>query len=192
MTAATAPRRASTNRLVSALSLSRSQAAVRGVLVAASFALVVLTLVAAPHALVVAAVVLVPLTLWAAWRPESPWATVLVAGHVLHWVATVPVPVGAGAWLRLLGAAWLLLVVHLAAALTASLPPGAPLPRGTLRRWARRGVVVAGLTLPVWALALVAGEQRVPGEVGLTYAAIAAAAVLALAVHLLARDDDRG
>ncbi|MGO4342882.1 hypothetical protein, partial [Pedococcus sp. 2YAF34] len=67
-----------------------------------------------------------------------------------------------------------------------------PLPRATLRRWARRGAVVAGLTLPVWTLALVAGEQRVPGEVGLTYAAIAAAAVLALAVHLLARDDDRG
>jgi hypothetical protein len=158
-------------------------------LVVASLALVALTLVAAPHGLVLAAVVLVPLALWAAWRPESPWATVLVAGLVLHWVATVPVPTGTGAWLRLLAAAWLLLTVHLSAALTASLPPSAPLPRPALRRWTRRGALVAGVTVPVWALALFAGEQGVAGDVGLTYAAIAAAAVLALAVHLLSRDD---
>ena len=177
------------DRLVGPMALSRSQATVRGLLVAASLALVWLTLVAAPHGLVVAAVALVPLSVWAAWRPESPWATVLVAALVLHWVATVPVPSGAGAWLRLLAAAWLVLTVHLCAAFAASLPPSAPIPRAALRRWGRRGAVVAAVTLPVWALALVAGEQGVAGEVGLTYAAIAAAAVLALAVHLLSRDD---
>jgi len=189
VTAPTASPRRPSPGPAGALGLSSSQAAVRSLLVVASLALVALTLVAAPHGLVVAAVVLVPLALWTAWRPESPWATALVAGLVLHWVATVPVPSSTGAWLRLLAAAWLLLVVHLSAALTASLPPSAPLPRATLRRWGRRGAVVAGVILPVWALALVAGEQGVGGEVGLTYAAIAAAAVLALAVHLLSRDD---
>jgi hypothetical protein len=190
MSASTAaPRRRASSGLPSALGLSGSQAALRGLLVLASFALVGLTLVAAPHALVVAAVALVPLTVWAAWRPESPWATVLVAGLVLHWVATVPVPSAAAGWLRLLAAALLLLVVHLALSLAASLPPGAPLPAATVRRWTRRGAVVAGATVPVWAVAFLAGRQRVAGEVGLTYAAIAAAAVLTLAVHLLSRDD---
>lgn len=186
-----APRRRPTSRLTSALGLSGSQAALRGLLVLASFALVGLTLVAAPHALVVAAVVLVPLTMWAAWRPDTPWSTVLVTGLVLHWVATVPVPAGTAGWLRLLGAAWLLLVVHLSLSLAASLPPGAPLPAATVRRWARRSAVVAGATVPVWTVASLASRQRVAGDVGLTYAAIAGAAVLALAVHLLSRDDHR-
>ena len=189
MTAPTAARPSAGSHPVPVLGLSRSQAAVRGLLVVASCALLAVTLVAAPHPLVVAALVLVPLSGWAAWRPESPWATVLVAGHVLHWVAAVPVPSGTAAWTRLLAAAWLLLTVHLTASLAASLPPAAQLPRSTLHRWARRAAVVAAMTVPVWGLCLVAAGQRVAGEVSLTYAAVTAVAVLALAVHLLSRDD---
>ena len=174
--------------VVRVLGLSRSQVGVRAVLALASLALVGLTLVAAPHGLVVGAAVLTVLTGWAAWRPESAGTGLLVVGLALHWVATVPVPGTTAAWVRLLAAGWLLLVVHLGAALAASLPPGAPLPAPSLRRWARRTAIVAGGTVPVWALAHAAGRDTVAGEVGLTYAATAAAAVLALAVWLLSRE----
>jgi hypothetical protein len=43
--------------------------------------------------------------------------------------------------------------------------------------------------VPVWAVAALAAQQEGLGEVGLTYAAIAAVAVLALAVWLLSRED---
>lgn len=175
-------------RLLRVLGLSTSQAAIRSLLVVASVALVAVTLLAATNDLLAGAVVLVALSGWAAWRPESPAAGLLVVGLALHWVGTVPVPTTTRAWLLLLSAAWLLVVVHLSAALAASLPPGAPVPSVSLRRWARRGVVVAGATVPVWGLAYGAGRQIVPGEVSLTYAAIAALAVLALAVWLLSRD----
>jgi hypothetical protein len=88
----------------------------------------------------------------------------------------------------LLVAALLGLVLHLSAALAASLPPAAPVPTGTVVRWARRSLVVVAATVPVWGVAFLAGEQRVAGEVSLTYAAIAATALLALAVWLLSRD----
>jgi hypothetical protein len=180
-----------TPRLLRALGLSRSQAGVRALLFASAVALVALTLVAAPHALVVAAVVLVVLAGWAAWRPESAGAGLLVVGLALHWLSTVPVPVSTAAWLLLLAAAVLLLVVHLTAALAASLPPAAGVPVGSLRRWTRRGVTVATTTIPLWALSFIAARGSVPGEVSLTYAAIAGTAVLALAVWLLSREPRR-
>ncbi|WP_406831449.1 hypothetical protein ABEG17_01310 [Pedococcus sp. KACC 23699] len=175
-------------RILRVLGLSPSQAAVRLLLVVASVALVAVTLLAATDDLLAGAVVLVALSGWAAWRPESPAAGLLVVGLTLGWVGTVPVPDSTRAWVLLLAAAWLLVVVHLCAALAASLPPGASVPSASLRRWARRGVVVMAATVPVWALAYGAGRQVVPGDVSLTYAAIAGAAVLALAVWLLSRD----
>jgi hypothetical protein len=78
--------------------------------------------------------------------------------------------------------------VHLSASLAASLPPAAPVPAGTWVRWTRRGLVVVATTVPVWGVAFLAAEQRVAGEVSLTYAAIMAAALLALTVWLLSRD----
>ena len=180
-----------TPRLLRVLGLSRSQAGVRALLFASAVALVALTLVAAPRAVVVAGAVLVVVAGWAAWRPESAGAGLLVVGLAGHWVATVPVPVSTGSWLLLLAAAVLLLVVHLAAALAATLPPAAAIPARSARRWARRGATVAAATVPLWALSFVASRGSVPGEVSFTYAAIAGTAVLALAVWLLSREPRR-
>ena len=47
---------------------------------------------------------------------------------------------------------------------------------------------MAALTGPVWAVAALAGQQEELGVVGLTYAAIAAVAVLTLAIWLLSRE----
>lgn len=181
------PRGTAAATLGRVLGLSPSQAGVRGLLAASSLALVALTFAAAPQGLVLGAVALLVLTVGAVWRPEAFGASLLVAGLALHWLSAVPVPTSAASWLRLLVAAWLLLVVHLGAALAASLPPGAPVPRASLRRWARRGAVVAAGTLALWGLAYGAARAAAPGEVWLTYAAIAALAVLTLAVYLLSR-----
>jgi hypothetical protein len=168
--------------------MSRGQVVLRGLLAVASLGAVVLTVLASPAPVLLAAAALVVLTGYAAWRPESALVAVLLAGHVVHWVVAVPVRAELAAWAQLLAAALLLLVVHLTASLAASLPPAAPLPAPTVRRWVRRGCVVAALTVPVWAVAALAAQQDGLGEVGLTYAAIAAVAVLTLAIWLLSRE----
>jgi hypothetical protein len=167
--------------------MSPSQLVTRAVLAVASLGVLTLALVASPDVVLVVAVVLVALTGYAAWRPESPAVAVLVGGHVLSWVVSVPVPVVLSAWLGLLAAAVLLLVVHLAAALAASLPPAAPVPAASVRRWVSRGAVVVGVLVPVWALALLSGRRGGLGDVGLTYAAIAAVAILTLTIWLVSR-----
>lgn len=171
--------------------MSRSQTVLRGLLVVASLGVLVLTLLASPSRVWPGAVVLVLLTGYAAWRPESSLVTVLVGGHVLHWVVAVPVRTGLAAELQLLAAALLLLVVHAAASLAASLPPAAAIPGPTLRRWVRRGCLVAVLTVPAWAVAALGARQGGLGDVGLTYAAIAAVAVLTLSVWLVSREASR-
>jgi hypothetical protein len=160
--------------------ISRSQQVVRGLLVLAAVGVLVLTWALAPSPILVLAVALAALTAYAAARPQSWVVTVLVVGLVLNWLASVPVADSLGGWLGLLLAAWLLLVVHLSASLAASLPSAAPIPAVSLRTWARRGAAVSGLMVPVWAVATLSGLQAVPGEVGLTYAAIAAVALLGL------------
>ena len=147
--------------------MSRSQLVLRGVLVVASLAVLALTLAASPHPIVVAAVVLIALTAYAAVEPDSGLVAVLLGGH----------------------AAWAGLVLHLTASLAASLPGAVPVPRLSLRRWARRGAVVAGATVPFWAVAMLSGQEAVQGEVSLTYAAIAAVALLTFSVWLLSRED---
>jgi hypothetical protein len=169
--------------------MSRSQLVLRGVLAVASLALLVLTLAASPHPIIVAAVVLVALTVYAAVQPDSGLVTVLLAGHALHWLAAVPVPGSTAAWLGLLAAAWAGLVLHLTASLAASLPGAVPVPGLSLRRWARRGAIVAAATVPFWAVAMLSGQEAVEGEVSLTYAAIAAVALLTFSVWLLSRED---
>lgn len=172
--------------------MSRSQLVLRGLLAVASLTLLVLTLASSPHPIIVAAVVLVALTAYAVVEPDSPWVTLLVAGHALHWVAAVPVPHSTGAWVALLVASWAGLVLHLSASLSASLPGPVPLPSLSLRRWARRGAVVAAATVPVWALALLSGQEAVEGEVALTYAALAGLALLTFGVWLLSREERPG
>jgi hypothetical protein len=169
--------------------MSRSQLVLRGTIVAASLTMLVLTLAASPHPIIVAAFVLVALTVYAAVEPDSILVTVLLGGHVLHWLSAVPVPTDTAAWVGLLAAAGAGLVLHLTAGLAASLPGPVPVPRLTLRRWARRGALVAAATVPVWAVAMLSGRASVKGEVSLTYAAIAAVAFLTFSVWLLSRDD---
>ncbi len=168
--------------------MARSQLAVRILFTASSLFLVLLTVARAPAPIVVAAVLLALLTLWAAVHPESSLVTVLVAGHALNWVASVPIPNGTAGWVWLLVAALLVLVLHLSAGLAAGLPPSVAVPPVAARRWSARGGAVAALTVPVWAVAALTAEQGLNGEVARTYAALAAACVLALAVWLLSRD----
>ncbi|SDP15613.1 hypothetical protein SAMN04489867_1572 [Pedococcus dokdonensis] len=169
--------------------MSRSQLVLRGLLCVASATFLVLTLVSSPHPVVVVAIGLVALTAYAAVEPDSVLVTLLVGGHALHWAMAVPVPSTTGEWVALLGAAWSGLVLHLTASLAASLPGPAPVPVVTLRRWARRGALVAAGAVPVWAVAFLAGQEDASGEVSLTYAAIAALALLAFATWLLGRED---
>jgi hypothetical protein len=169
--------------------MSRSQLVLRGLLGVASVTFLVLTLASSPHPIVVMAVVIVALTVYAAVEPDSVLVTVLLGAQALHWAAAVPVPTTTGQWVALLAAAWSGLVLHLSASLAASLPGPAAVPAVSLRRWARRGALVAAATVPVWAVALLAGQEGAEGEVSLTYAAIAAVALLAFATWLLSRED---
>ena len=169
--------------------MSRSQLVLRGLLTVASLTFLALTLASSPHPIVVLAIGIVALTVYAAVEPDSGLVTVLLGAQALHWAAAVPVPATTGAWVALLGAAWSGLVLHLTASLAASLPGPAPVPVPSLRRWARRGAVVAAATVPVWAVALLAGQESARGQVSLTYAAIAAIALLAFATWLLSRED---
>ncbi|KRF22863.1 MULTISPECIES: hypothetical protein [unclassified Phycicoccus] len=169
--------------------MSRSQLVLRGLLTVASLTFLALTLAWSPHPIVVLAIGIVALTVYAAVEPDSGLVTVLLGAQALHWAAAVPVPTTTGAWVALLGAAWSGLVLHLTASLAASLPGPAPVPVPSLRRWARRGAVVAAATVPVWAVALLAGQESARGQVSLTYAAIAAIALLAFATWLLSRED---
>ena len=169
--------------------MSRSQLVLRGLLTVASLTFLALTLAWSPHPIVVLAIGIVALTVYAAVEPDSGLVTVLLGAQALHWAAAVPVPTTTGAWVALLGAAWSGLVLHLTASLAASLPGPAPVPVPSLRRWARRGAVVAAATVPVWAVALLAGQESARGQVSLTYAAIAAIALLAFGTWLLSRED---
>ncbi|GAB3447860.1 hypothetical protein GCM10027517_32230 [Phycicoccus ginsengisoli] len=168
--------------------MSRSQVVLRVVLGAASVALAAVTAVAAVSPLWVAVLLLVAFTAYAAVRPGTHAVTVLLGGHVLHWLATVPTPVGGSAWLLTVVAALLGLLVHTSAALAAAYPDGAPVPPAALRRWSRRAALVVAACVPVWAVTGVVSGSGTPGEGTLTYAAIIGTALLALAVWLVARE----
>ena len=168
--------------------MSRSQAVLRGVLAAASLALVVTTAVASAGPLWLAVVLRRGLTGYVALRPGSHVGTVLVGGHALHWLVMVPLPDAWSQWLVAALAAVLLLVVQVSAALAAALPPQAPLPAGLVRRWVARTALVTAAAAPVWLVAVSVSRAATGGEVLFTYAALASAAVLALAVWLVARE----
>jgi len=172
--------------------MSRSQLGLRLLLCLASLTFLGLALAFSPHPIIVAAVAILALTAYAAVEPDSVLVTVLLGAQALHWAAAVPVPVTTGQWVAVLGAAWCGLVLHLSASLAASLPGPAPVPRDSLRRWARRGGLVAAGTVPVWAVARLAGQEGATGRVSLTYAAIAGMALLSFAVWLLSREDRPG
>ena len=168
--------------------MARSHLVLRAVLAAASVGLAVVTVVAAVSPLWVVAVLLVVVTAYAALRPGTHAVTVLLAAHLLHWLATVPAPVGGRAWVLTVLAALLALLLHTSAALAAAYPQGAPLPPAAVRRWSRRTALVVAGCVPVWAVTSVVSGSATPGEGTLTYAAIAGTALLALGVWLVARE----
>ncbi|KUG53744.1 hypothetical protein AVL62_02975 [Serinicoccus chungangensis] len=112
-------------------------------------------------------------------QPAGVMPALFLVWAIAAWWAAVP---GPWHW-ALLPAAWSLLLVHASAALAASVPPQATVPRSVLVRYAARvGVVAAAVTL-VWGLAALAaaggsgtaGVGPVPSIIGL---AVLAAALL--------------
>jgi hypothetical protein len=168
--------------------LSRSQAVLRGLLVAATVGACALTLAASPSPLWIAAAILVGLSVWVALHPSSRLAFVLVLGLAGQWLVTVPVPRTTGAWLPTVATAVLVLVVHLSTSLAAALPPQAPLPALTVRRWVRRTALVVAACCPVWAISFAVSRTSEPGQGTFTYAALAGTALLALAVWQASRE----
>lgn len=168
--------------------LSRSQAVLRALVVVATVGACAVTLAASLSPLWIAAVLLVGLSVWVALHPSSPLAFVLVLGLAVHWLVTVTVPRTTSAWLLTLVTAVLLLAVHLCTSLAAALPPQAPLPALTIRRWTRRAALVVLACCPVWAVSVAVSRTGEPGRGTFTYAALAGTALLALALWLASRE----
>ncbi|CAN7384891.1 hypothetical protein [Knoellia sp. LjRoot47] len=163
---------------------SPSQNALRAVIGVVSVALAVLTVVVGPLGSLVAAAVLVALTPFVVLDPGSRLTALLVTLHGLHWLMSNTVPEGVGDWVLTLVVAVGLLTIHLSASLSSALPPSAPVPRASVERWVRRGLAVLGLSLPVWALLMSQTASRPAGDSVVTYAAVAALALLGLALWL--------
>lgn len=172
---------------------STSQTVLRVGIGVVSVALALLTVAVGPLGSVVAALVLVGLTPFVVLDPGSRLTALLVGLHGLHWLMSHRAPDDLGDWALTLLVAVGMLAIHLAAALAASLPVAAPVPRPSAVRWARRGLVVVGLCLPVWALLATQTVARPDGDTLATYSALAALAVLGLALWLsLARPRREG
>lgn len=168
--------------------MSTSQKGLRVLIAAPSVGLALLTVLVAPRGTLVAAVVLIVLTPFVVLDPASRLTTLLLALHGVNWLSSTVVPATVRDWFLTLFAALAVMTIHLAAALCAALPPAAPLPRATVRRWLRRGLTVAGLSVPVWALLVAQTAGSPAGEPLITYAALASLAIVALAFWLAQRD----
>jgi len=122
-------------------------------------------------------------------QPNGIMPAFFLLWAIAAWWAGVP---GPWHW-ALLPAAWSLLLVHTSAALAASVPPQATVPRAVLRRYAVRVGVVAGVVTVFWALAALASGARegggpAPSVLGLALLAAALAGYARLR-HLHRQDD---
>lgn len=171
---------------MTALSLdSTSHKVLRLLIAVPSVGLALLAALAAPRGSLVGAAVLIVLTPFVVLDPGSRLAALLLALHGVNWLSSTDFPTQAREWALTVAAAVALLVIHLATALAAALPPSAPLPRPTIIRWVRRGLTVLGLSVPVWALLISQTVASPPGVPFLTYAAVASLAILALAFWMV-------
>lgn len=164
--------------------MSTSQKALRALIVVPSVALALVAAFATPRGTVVGALLIMVLTAFAALEPASRLMSLLLAVQAVNWLSSAAVPADGGDWALTLVAAVAVLTIHLAASLAVALPPAAPLPRATVRRWVRRAVTVLALSTPVWAVLVAQSRSTPPGVPLLTYAAVAAVAILALAFWL--------
>lgn len=169
-----------------------SHTVLRGVIAVISVALAVLSAVVGPLGSVVAALILIALTPFVVLDPGSRLTALLVGLHGMNWLSSNPVPDGSRAWTLTILVALGLLAIHLAASMTSALPKAAPVPRASLVRWFRRTIGVVGLSVPVWALLISQSTSRPAGDALITYAAVAALAVLALAFWLAHMDSPGG
>lgn len=178
---------------------SRSQRVLRALLGLVSVGLALFTLLMSPLPSLAATGVLLVLTAFAVLDPPSRLTTLLLIGQGLVWLMSNRVPTTLGDWLSTLVVAVGVLTIHLCAALASTLPPAAPLPVASVRRWSRRGLLVVVLSLPVWLVLVLEGRALPEGESLNTYVALAALGTLALALwlaqpqearNLLVPDDD--
>ena len=134
------------------------------------------------------AVVVLLLSLAAAVEPDSHVALVVLAVLGWFWAARVADP--ASVWS--LPAACTVLVFHGTAALSATAPPAATLPRVTLVRWLRRVLAVSAATALLWLLARLAVAAHPAGDAVLTAAALSVMALVALALRRIDRASSPG
>ena len=164
--------------------MSLSQKVLRVLIVVPSVVLALVTAFATPRGTLVGAIVLIVLTAFAVLEPASRLTSLLLALHSVNWLSSAAVPTHLRDWALTLVAAVGVLTIHLAASLASALPPAAPLPPATVRRWLRRSLTVLGLSVPVWAVLVAQSRSAPPGVPLLTYAAVASVAILALAFWL--------
>lgn len=131
---------------------------------------------------------LVALAMFAVVLPDSSAPLFLLLGLAGLW--TLSVPDTWSAWS--LGAAALLLVVHLAGTLACYGPPALTVDRELLTVWVRRAAVMLAVTVLVWLTAGFLGALEPPASAALLVAALALVVLwIAFVIsRLVARDGD--
>ncbi|PRY56320.1 hypothetical protein BCF74_11937 [Knoellia remsis] len=172
-------------------SLSTSQRVLRALMGAAATAVALASWLATPGGSLIAALGLVVLTAFVVLDPGSRRTTLLMALLAAVWLWSAPAPSSLRHWALTFLVALALLVVHLAGALATVLPPAAPVPAATLRRWLRRGVGVVLACVPVWSVMIVATRAAAPGDAFLMYAALAGLVGVGAALALSTRPPKR-
>lgn len=163
---------------------SSSQNVLRIVIAVTSVGLAVLAATATPLGSLLAALVLIALTPFVVLEPGSRLTALLVGLHGVNWLASNTAPSSVRDWVLTIATAVGLLTMHLTASLASALPKAAPVPRASLLRWGRRAVTVIGLSVPVWALLVSQSASPPAGDAVVTYAALAALALLGLSLWL--------
>lgn len=163
---------------------SPSQNVLRVVIAAVSVGLALLAALTAPLGSLFTALVLVALTPFVVLDPGSRLTALLVGLHGVSWLASTTAPSSVRDWVLTIAMTLGLLTIHLAASLASALPRAAPVPRASLLRWGRRAVTVVGLSVPVWALLVAQSASPPAGDAAVTYAALAALALLGLSFWL--------
>jgi hypothetical protein len=132
-------------------------------------------------------VIVVCLAIASVVRPDSHTAAVVVAIVVWQWLASIDD--STTAWSIAL--ATLLFVFHSTVALMAVTPIGAVIEWSVLMRWSRRGAVVVGATVVMWALVVVMNERRAAGNVALTAVGLLVLTTLVLVMRAMIPPTDR-
>lgn len=171
------------------MKLSTSQQALRAIIALVSVALVVLTWTTSPMSSLAAAFVVLLFTPFAVLDPGSRLTALVLALHGGHWLMSNRAPASTRDWALVGIVAVGILTMHLCAALAASLPPAAPVPAASSRRWGVRGLAVVGLSVPVWALLVLESRTLPAGDSLATYVALSAVALLGLAIWLTLRSE---